>query len=83
MTDSIKRNTFQPSGQGESDDQGREYVEYGSGMRGILEELEKAHIHIEQLHNQNESLEARLNRVEQVLAGRAEKSLSTREVSHY
>ena len=36
---------------------------------GTLEEPEKAHIYIEQLHNRNESLEARLRRVEQVLAG--------------
>ena len=47
---------------------GREYVEYSSRMRGILEELEKAHLYIEQLHNRNESLEARLRRVEQALA---------------
>ena len=52
-------------------------------MRGILEELEKAHIYIEQLHNRNKGLETRLSRVEQALAGRAEKSLSAREVSHY
>ena len=37
-------------GAGETDAEGREYVEYGSQMRGILEELEKAHIYIEQLH---------------------------------
>ena len=60
-------------GAGEKDDEGREYVEYGSRMRGILEELEKAHIYIEQLHNRNESLEARLRQVEQALAGFLEK----------
>ena len=32
-----------------------------------MEELEKAHIYIEQLHNQNKTLEARLRRVEQAL----------------
>ena len=52
-------------------------------MRGILEELEKTHIYIEQLHNRKESLETRLRRVEQALEGRAEKSLSAGEVSRY
>lgn len=47
-------------------------MEYSSRLRGIVEELEKAHIYTEQLHNQNRSLEARLRRVEQALAGRAE-----------
>lgn len=56
-------------GAGEKDDEGREYVEYGSQMRGILEELEKAHIYIEQLHNQKKSLEAQLREVQQVVAG--------------
>ncbi len=37
-------------------------------MRGILEELEKAHIYIEQLHNQNKTLEAQLREVQQVVA---------------
>ena len=51
-----------------TDKEGRETVEYGSRMRGILEELEKAHIYIEQLHNQNKSLEAQLREVQQVVA---------------
>ena len=37
-------------------------------MRSILEELEKAHIYIEQLHNQNKTLEAQLRDVQQVVA---------------
>lgn len=37
--------------QKQTDDSGQEIVEYGSHMRGILEELEKAHIYIAQLHN--------------------------------
>ena len=48
---------------------GREYVEYRSQMRDILEELEKAHIYIEQLHNQNKTLEAQLRDLQQVVAG--------------
>ena len=55
-------------GPGETDDEGREYVEYGSQMRGILEELEKAHIYIEQLNSRNKSLEAQLRDVQQVVA---------------
>ncbi len=42
-------------GAGDKDGQGREYVEYGSRMRGILEELEKAHIYIEQLNDKIKS----------------------------
>ena len=38
-----------------------------------MEELEKAHIYIEQLHNQNKSLEAQLRDVQQVVAGLVEK----------
>jgi len=56
-------------GAGKRDEQGREYVELGDQQRGILEELEKAHIYIEQLHNQNKSLEAQLRDVQQVVAG--------------
>jgi hypothetical protein len=36
------------------DGEGREIVEIGSHQRGILEELEKAHIYIEQLHRRLE-----------------------------
>ena len=60
-------------GPGEKDGEGREYVEYGSRMRGILEELEKAHIYIEQLHNRNKNLESRLRAVEQVVTRLAKK----------
>ncbi len=38
-----------------------------------MEELEKAHIYIEQLHNRNESLEAQLHDVQQMVAELAEK----------
>ena len=34
------------------DKNGREVVEVGSHQRGIVEELEKAHIYIEQIHKQ-------------------------------
>lgn len=43
---------------------GQEVVEIGSHRRGILEELEKAHIYIEQLHKQNQILEERLVKLE-------------------
>ena len=36
------------------DGEGQEIVEIGSHQRGILEELEKAHIYIEQLHRRIE-----------------------------
>ncbi len=61
-------------GAGEKDDRGREYVEYDSRMRGILEELEKAHIYIELLHNQNKTLEVQLRDVQQVVAELVEKA---------
>lgn len=35
---------------------GKEFVSIGSQMQGILEELEKAHIYIEQLNEENEAL---------------------------
>ncbi len=42
-------------------------------MRGILEELEKAHIYIEQLHNRNKILEFQLRDVQQEVAELLEK----------
>ncbi|MEN8127569.1 MAG: hypothetical protein ABFR90_07155 [Planctomycetota bacterium] len=39
---------------------GQEIVEVGSHRKGIVEELEKAHIYIEQLHQKNQALEKRL-----------------------
>ena len=58
---------------GHKDEQGREFVEYGSRMRGILEELEKAHIYIEQLHNRNRSLQTQVRNVQQSVAELARK----------
>ena len=55
-------------GAGEKDDEGREYVEYGSRMRGILEELEKAHIYIDQLNGRTKSLEAKMRDLQQMVA---------------
>lgn len=53
------------------DDQGQEIVEVGAHRKGIVEELEKAHIYIEQLKDENEAikkhnqtLEARLAKLE-------------------
>ena len=49
------------------DENGQEIIEIGAHRKGIVEELEKAHIYIEQLHKrikelkgQNEIIEARL-----------------------
>ena len=61
-------------GPGQKDDQGREYVEYGARLWGILEELEKAHIYIELLHNRNNSLERELWNVRQVVSELVEKA---------
>ena len=47
------------------DENGREIVEVGSHRKGIVEELEKAHIYIEQLHNRIKALEERLSRMEE------------------
>lgn len=42
------------------DEHGREIVEVGAHRKGIVEELEKAHIYIEQLHNRIKTLETTL-----------------------
>ena len=47
-----------------TDETGQEIVEVGSHRKGIVEELEKAHIYIEQLSKQNKALEERLARLE-------------------
>jgi len=51
-----------------TDETGREIVEVGAHRKGIVEELEKAHIYIEQLHKQNKALEARLVKLESMVA---------------
>ena len=50
-----------------TDESGLEVVEVGSHFRSILEELEKAHIYIDQLHKQNKALEERLALIEEKL----------------
>ncbi len=52
------------------DESGREIVEVGSHRKGIVEELEKAHIYIEQLHRKNKDLEARLAKLEAMIANK-------------
>lgn len=49
------------------DENGNEIVEIGSHRKGIVEELEKAHIYIEQLNNQNKELKARLEKLENIM----------------
>jgi len=51
-----------------TDENGREIVEVGAHRRGIVEELEKAHIYIDQLHKQNIALETRLAKLEVIVA---------------
>jgi hypothetical protein len=48
------------------DDNGQEIVEVGSHRKGIVEELEKAHIYIEQLHERLKTLEEKLVKMEAV-----------------
>ena len=50
------------------DENGQEIVEVGSHRKGIVEELEKAHIYIEQLHERNKVLEERLAELEATIA---------------
>jgi len=49
------------------DENGVEIVEVGAHRRGIVEELEKAHIYIEQLNNRIKTLEEKLAKFEAVL----------------
>ena len=53
------------------DDEGQEIVDVGAQRRGILEELEKAHLYIQELHqaldglrSANQALESRLTELE-------------------
>ncbi len=46
------------------DENGKEIVEVGAHRRGIVEELEKAHIYIEQLHQRLVALEKKLASLE-------------------
>ncbi len=46
------------------DENGMELVEVGAHRRGIVEELEKAHIYIERLHQRLNALEKKLASLE-------------------
>ena len=50
------------------DESGQEIIEVGAHRKGIVEELEKAHIYIVQLHKQNRELETRLVKLEAIVA---------------
>jgi hypothetical protein len=50
------------------DENGQEIIEVGAHRRGIVEELEKAHIYIEQLHKQINTIEERNKEIEERLA---------------
>jgi len=47
------------------DEKGREVIEIGAHRRGIVEELEKAHIYIEQLHKRIIALEKKMIKFEE------------------
>ncbi|MGA1826458.1 MAG: dockerin type I repeat-containing protein [bacterium] len=49
------------------DENGIEIVEVGAHRKGIVEELEKAHIYIDQLHEQNKTLHARISALEKAI----------------
>lgn len=52
-----------------TDEEGREVIEVGRDRRGIVEELEKAHIYIEQLSKSNEQLQSRIETLESLVMG--------------
>ncbi|PIE03028.1 MAG: hypothetical protein CSA81_03730, partial [Acidobacteria bacterium] len=52
---------------------GREAVELGEQRRGMLEELEKAHIYIQQLHQHYQALQQKLEQQNKMLQQRIEK----------
>ena len=52
----------------EVDEEGREILEVGAHRKGIVEELEKAHIYIEQLHNRLKTLEEKEAEMQKHLA---------------
>ena len=60
------------------DENGREILEIGAHRKGIVEELEKAHIYIEQLHKQNKTLEERVAALEKMILN--QQFVSTKEV---
>ena len=51
-----------------TDENGIQIVEIGAHRKGIVEELEKAHIYIDHLHKQNIALEKRLVKLEAIVA---------------
>lgn len=46
------------------DEQGKDMVEIGAQNRGVLEELEKAHVYIQQLNERIKALEALIKKLE-------------------
>ena len=65
------------------DETGKEYVEIGSHRRGILEELEKAHIYIERLSERLKEKEAEAAEFRQQLENRdAQMTLIAARLAH-
>ena len=50
------------------DDNGQEIIEVGAHRKGIVEELEKAHIYIEQLHKENKEIKKQLAEMMEILS---------------
>jgi len=79
---SMWKNKHLPAVEGaKRDEDGQDVIEVGSRTRGMLEELEKAHIYIEQLHTRlekeekrNAELESRLTRIEALLSAEDEEA---------
>jgi hypothetical protein len=67
--ESMWKNKYLPAmGPGEYDESGQARFELGKHQVGLLEELEKAHIYIEQLHGTIQKLEAQGEHKDQALA---------------
>ena len=49
----------------QTDENGFDIVEYGAHLNGILEELEKSHVYIEQLLERIQTLEVRIDAIQQ------------------
>ncbi len=51
-----------------ADANGREMLELGAHRKGIVEELEKAHIYIDQLHKENKEIKKQLAEIMEILS---------------
>ncbi len=56
----------------QTDETGQEIIEVGAHRKGIVEELEKAHIYIEQLNQENKRLNEKLNQQNKIMKEKIE-----------